>query len=335
MRATRRRILLAAGALAAAPLVRAQTPAGRRTLGVLTPHPKPTPEQQSRSPYNARFVQLGWRVGENLFIERPENLGAEAALAGMAEELVAKRVDAILAIGPEATVAAARATKTIPIVFWGVAYPVEQGLIQSFARPGGNVTGVAFWTGPELATKLLEIFKELAPGVRRIAALRTPGAMAIVQGGTYGEALPRILAAAQDLGFDYQVHAIGKGEDLESVFAGILKSGAQGLVTYGTTTTYRNRPRITDFAIRNRLPNASSQPEFVEAGGLFSYGANTVQTILQSHDYLDKVLRGANPAEVPVERPATYELVVNLGAARGLGLAVPSSILLRADRVIE
>lgn len=335
MRPARRRILLAAGALAAAPLARAQKPAERRTLGVLNPHPKPTPEQEARRPYNARWAQLGWRVGENLVFERPEHPDGEAALPGMAEELVGKRVDAILAIGPEAAVAAARATKTIPIVFWGVAYPVEQGLIQSFARPGGNVTGIAFWTGPELATKLLEIFREIAPGVSRVAALRTPGAMGIVQGGTYGEALPLIVAAARGLGFDYRVHAIAREQELDSLLAGILDSGAQGLVTYGTTTTFRNRHRIAAFANRHRLPNASSQVEFVEAGGLFSYGASTVQTVLQTLDCVDKVLRGANPAEFPVERPAKYELVVNAGAARTLGLAIPASILLRVDRVIE
>jgi putative ABC transport system substrate-binding protein len=335
MTLTRRRMLLAAGALAAAPLARAQKPAERRTLGILSPHPRPAPEQPLRISYLTRLRQLGWRPGENLVEVRAEHPDGEAGLPAMAEELVAKRVDAIYAIGPEAAVAAARATKTISIVFWGVPYPIEQGLIASYARPGGNVTGVAFFAGTELLTKLLEIFREIAPRVSRVAAIATPGAGSTVQGDRYSEGRPAIEAAAQSLGFHYRTHVVSRLEDFESVFAEISGTRAQGIVTFGTTLTFRNRRRIVEFANRSRLPHGANQVEFVEAGGLFSYGTNTIEAILQSLDYVDKVLRGTNPAELPVERPARYELAVNLKTASALELAVPRSILLRADRVIE
>ena len=316
-----------------APLARAQKP-GKRVLGVLNPHPKPMPEQEARMPYNARFKQLGWVVGENLVIERPEHPDREAALPAMAEELVRKRVDAILAIGPEAAVAAARATTKIPIVFWGAPYPVEQGLIESFARPDRNVTGVAFFTGPEITAKVLEILREVAPGISRVAAMVTPSASSTVQGGKF-DVLAQLGDAARGLGFDFRVHLITKAEDLEGLLAAILDSGARAMVAYGTTTTFRLRHRIAEFASRKRLLCASTQAAFAQAGAVFSYGANTIRTVLQSLEYVDKVLRGADPAELAVERPANYELVVNLGAAKKLELAIPQAVLLRADRVIE
>lgn len=335
MRLTRRRLLFAAGAFAAAPLVQAQKPGKKRTLGVLSPHPKPSPDRLARSPYYGRLAELGWRLNENLVLERPEDLQGEAAMAKLAAELVSKRVDVILAIGPEAAVAAARATRTIPIVFCCVAYAREQGLVRSYANPGGNVTGVALWTGPELATKLLEIYREIAPGVRRIAAISTPSSANTVAGGSYREAQSVIRVAAHGVGFDYQGYEIATAGDLDSVFGDIRQSGAQGLLTYATTTARRLRHRIADFANGMRLPHASTQSDFVEAGALFSYGADMVRTVVQSFEYAGKVLSGANPAELPVEQPAAYELVVNLRTAAALGLQVPASVLLRADKVIE
>ena len=334
-RTSRRRFVLSAAALAAAPLARAQAQFGKRTLGVLSPHPKPTPDRLARSPYYRRLAELGWRLNENLVLERPADPEGEAALPRLAAELVGKRVDVILAIGPEAAVAAARATRTIPVVFCCVAYAVEQGLVRSYANPGGNVTGVALWTGPELATKLLEIYREIAPDVRRIAAISTPSSVSTVAGDVYEQARPLILAAAHSVGFDYQGHEIATAGDLDRVFDHIHQSGAEGLLTYATTTARRLRHRIADFANSIRLPHASTQADFVEAGALFSYGADMVRTVVQSFEYAGKVLSGANPAELPVERPAAYELVVNLRTAAALGLRVPASVLLRADRVIE
>jgi putative tryptophan/tyrosine transport system substrate-binding protein len=332
-RTTRREFVIAAAALAAAPLVRAQAPVEKRSLGILSPHPKLKPEEAARLPYGARFKQLGWTFGKDLFIERPEDPAAEAALPAMAQALVRKRVDAIWAFGPEAALAAARATRTIPIVFWGVPYPVEQGLIRSFGRPGGNVTGVAFFAGAELVTKVLETFRQIAPQVYHIAALFTPSASSAVDGTPY--AAPLIVPAAERLGFDYRTYNVANARDIDAALAAAVTSGAQGIAAWGTTTTFRERHRIAEFANRHRLVSGSSQEEFVEAGCLFAYGANTRKTILQTMVYVDKVLRGANPADLPVERPERYELAVNLSTAKLLQLAIPQNVLLRADRVIE
>lgn len=332
MRLARRRLLIAAGALAAAPLARAQAAPEKRTLGILTPHPKLTPEEAARSPVPGQFKELGWVVGRNLAFERPEDPAAEAALPAMAQELVRKRVDAIWAFGPESTIAAVRATRTIPIVFWGVPYPVEQGLIESFARPGRNVTGLAFWAGIELVTKVLETFKQIAPQATRIAALQTPSAAGTLDGRRHQ--FPLVNAAAANLGFDYRVYDVANAKDIDAALLEAVKTGAQGIAAYGTTTTWRQKGRIAEFANRHRLVSGSTQEEFVEAGCLFSYGANTRKTILQSMVYVDKVLRGANPADLPVERPERYELAINLGTARLLQLDIPQNALLRADRVI-
>jgi putative ABC transport system substrate-binding protein len=330
-RTRRRRFLLAAGALAAAPLARAQAPAEQRTLGILSPHPKATAQQNA--PYNARFKQLGWTIGQNLVIERPEDPAAEAALPAMAEALVRKRVDAIWAIGPEAALAAARATRTIPIVFWGVPYPVEQGLVRSFGRPGGNVTGVAFFAGVELVTKVLEIFRQIAPQATRIASLATPSASGTMDGKPYQ--VPMIDAAAQSLGFDFRRYSVSNAGDIDAALVAALADGVQGIAVYGTTTTFRQRYRIAEFANRHRLVSGSTQERFADAGCLFAYGPSTGNTLLQTMGYVDKILRGANPANLPVELPERYELAVNLGTAKLLQLAIPQNVLLRADRVIE
>jgi len=330
---SRRRVLLAAGALAAAPLARGQKPRAKRVIGVLSPHAKPTPEQNAYWGHEARLKELGWQVGENVFFERPEDPRAETALPEMAEGLVRKRVDLIFAIGPEAAVAAARATKSIPIVFWGVAYPVEQGLIASFPRPGGNVTGMAFFTGGELYAKLFEVFRELAPGMTRVAAIVTPSAMSVVKGGRIVEEAGPIGARA--LGFDYLRYRVSSAAEIDAALDRALEAGAQAIVAFGSTTTFRRRHRIAEFALRHRLASGSSQGEFVQAGFLFSYGANTRETFLQAYTLVAKILDGTRPADVPVERPERYELTLNLRTAKLIDLTMPQSVLLRADKVIE
>ncbi|HUN68002.1 MAG TPA: ABC transporter substrate-binding protein [Burkholderiales bacterium] len=323
------------GSALAAPLARAQGTTNLPILGVLNPHPRETPEQAARSPIFARLKQLGWVRGETIQIERPDGEGREDRLPAMAEELVRKRVNVIWAIGPEAAVAAARATQTIPIVFWGVAYPIEQGLVDSYARPGRNVTGVAFSTGPELAGKVLEYLKQISPSAKRLAQITTPSASTDVKGNRYVGAMPTIEAAARKLGMEHRAYDIARVEDLDRVFAAILASRAQALYVPGTTLTFRERQRFVDFAIGNRLASAFNQREFVESGGLFSYGIDTPATVLQTVTYVDRVLRGAKPADLPVEMPSKYELVINVKTAKALGISVPQSVLLRADRVIE
>jgi putative ABC transport system substrate-binding protein len=331
----RRRFVALIGGAFAAPLTRAQKATRVPTVGLLTPHPRESPEQAARSPVPARLKQLGWVPGETIKIDRPDGEGREDRLPAMAEELVRKQVDVIWAIGPEAAVAAARATQTIPIVFWGVPYPIEQGLIDSFARPGRNVTGIAFQPGIGPLLKVLELLKEIAPSTKRIAGVFTPSASTDVKGKVLLGARPDFESAAKKLGIERRLYEVARVEDFEQLFAAILKARAQALVVPGTTLTFRERKRFVDFANRNRLASAFNQREFVEAGGLFSYGIDSMDTALQTLGYVDRILRGAKPADLPVEMPSKYELVVNAATAKALGLKVPQSVLLRADRVIE
>ena len=330
----RRQFLVTAAALLGAPLAGAQAQKRLPVLGILSPFHKPPPEELQRSPLIVRLRELGWVEGETLLFERTYGEGSEARLSELAAKLVAKKVDVIWAPGPQAAVAAARATRTIPIVFWGVGLPVEQGLIESFARPGRNVTGVAFFASPEVEGKRLEFLREIAPAAKRLAAISVPTGIHTVAGGPAIVLLPSATAAEQ-LGFENRAFPIEKQEDFEPAFAAILAWGAQALSVAGSTLFARNRQRIAEFAYRNRLPSAFTLPDYVEVGGLVSYGIDWRPTFAQTADYIDRVLRGAKPGELPVELPSRYVTAINLKTAKALGLNVPPSILLRADRVIE
>lgn len=328
----RRRFVVFVGSALAAPLARAQKSSRRPVLGLLTPQPKP--KEDAKGPIRAHLRKLGWRDGENIEIFRPDAEGREDRLPALAEEMVRRRVDVIWTLGTEAVVAAARATQTIPIVFWGVGYPIEQGLVDSFARPGRNATGIAFFTGAELSTKILELAKQAVPQAKRVAIVRTPSAARTVKGDLL-QRTPAFESAAQKLGLDLLVHDVSRAGEFDAAFAAILESRAQVLFVPGSTLTFRERRRFADFALRNRLPSVFNQREFVEAGGLLSYGIDSLETILQSLAYVDKILRGAKPADLPVEMPSKYELVINRKTEKALGLTIPQSVLLRADRVIE
>lgn len=333
-RVLRRQFLTAAGALLAASLTRAQPPARIRVLGVLSPQPMPTAEQWSNTPISRRLRELGWTEGKNLVIEQARGDGRADRLPAFAEELVRKRVDVILALAPEAAVAAARATGAIPIVFWGVSSPVELGLVTSLARPTNNVTGVAWNAGGEVqVAKSLEFLKQIAPSARRVASIFDASTTQTVTGSEY--AYPGFEEAAKSLGFELRTHNAKHDGELEAVFAAILASGAQAIVAAAMPFTARNRQRIVDFANRNRLPSTFDAQMFVEAGGLISYGPDVPETQRRATDYVDRVLRGTRPTELPVEMPSKFELVVNLKTARALGVVVPQTVLQRADRVIE
>jgi putative ABC transport system substrate-binding protein len=317
-----------------APRAWAQKPSGARVLGVLSPHPAPTEEEWRRSPIVLKLAELGWVRGKDYVIDRPYIPGAESALAAMAQVLVRNRVDLIYANGPESAVAAARATNTIPIVFWGVGYPVEQGLVDSLARPGRNVTGMAFYPGFG-SEKVIEVLREIAPWAKAVSVLLTLSAGYSVA----GERLPvmggNIAAAAKELGIAYHGLPVARSEDFERAFAATLEARADAIIAPGTTTTFRQRHRIAEFAIRHRLLSGFNMPDFVEAGGLFSYGANTIETVHEAVTYVDRIFRGAKPAELPVSMPSKLYLTVNMKTAMQIGLSFPQSILLRADRVVE
>ncbi|MDH4094431.1 MAG: ABC transporter substrate-binding protein [Betaproteobacteria bacterium] len=330
----RRRFLLAAGALAAAPLARGQTGDRLPVLGILSPHSQLPAKAIADNPFTNRLRALGWVEGRNLRIERAYGEGREDRLPELAATLVRKEVDVIFALGPQAAMAAASLTRRIPIVFWGVSHPVEQGLVESLSRPGRNVTGIAFSAGGTTHTKGLEALRELSPGSHRLAIVSTPSA-GYSLGRDRRMHMLRIGPVAESLGWEMREFPVERTEDVEPAFAAMLDWRAQALVVGATTITFRERHRIAALANGSRLPNVYAMREFVEAGGLLSYGLELAPTHERVAHFVDRILRGANPADLPVEQPDKYELAVNLKTAAALGLTIPQSLLLRADRVIE
>lgn len=332
-RIERRRFLLAAGAMAAAPLARGQNRDRLRVLGVLSPQPQPDAKYIADNPFTNRLRELGWSEGRTLAIERAYGQGREDLLPALAEALVRKRVDVIWAIGPEAAIAAARATKSIPIVFWGVSFPVERGLVGSLARPGGNVTGVAWFAGASVDAKRVQVLREMVPPAKRLAWLRAWTVGFTVDGRRLD--LDVFDSAAAAHGFKLRRFTVASASELEGAFAEMLGWQSEAMVAAATTLTFREMHRIVDFANRNRLPAGFGSRTFTEAGGLMSYGSKGLPPFSRCAEYVDLVLRGADPADLPVDIPRDYELVVNLKTAKAIGLTVPESLLLRADRVIQ
>ena len=223
----------------------------------------------------------------------------------------------------------------IPIVFTNVSWPVEQGLIESFARPGRNVTGVASYTGIEVSAKRLEFLKAVAPTATRLSWILGSAREPTVDGAGF-DVRPMLDPAAKSLGYEVGDDFVQKSEDLDPAFADILASRAQALAVAGNTAIFAERERIAAFALSNRLPTASASVTLVEAGGLLSYKCGGFSTrIARSVEYVDRIFRGARPADLPVDRPEKYELVINRKTARTLGLQIPQSLLLRDPRWIE
>jgi putative ABC transport system substrate-binding protein len=329
----RRQLLIAAGGLLAAPFARPQAPR-LATVGLLYPNASSTPQGTAQDYFSGILKKLGWSVGSDVVLEHASGEGSEARLPALAQELVSKNVDVIWAAGPEAAVAAARATKRIPIAFYGAAYPVESELVESLARPGRNVTGLASVAGAGYA-KVLELLRELAPGATRLAWIRVETVHWSVSGKRVRVTEEATFANASKLGFEVASFPVSRREDFDAAFAAILAARAHAVLSDFTALTFRERHRIAEFANRNRLPSVSSPKVFAEAGYLASHGPDRGSMIEYSFTYVDKILRGARPSELPVELPSRYELAVNLKTARLLGLAVPQPILVRADRVIE
>ncbi len=334
-----RRALLAAlaafGASIGSRHISAQPPSKVPTLGFLSSGKTPTAEFWNRMPFVRKLRELGWIEGKNLLVERRFDEGKAEHLPALAAELVRKRVDVIYARGPEAAVDAARATKSVPIVFWGVAFPVEQGLIKSYARPGGNVTGAAWYAGPEQILKLLEIARQVSASARRAAYFSFPMALRAVSGSYADEFDRRMKVAAEKLGFDFRAYPIHKLEDFEAAFKAILAFQPQALVTPTTWFTYLERERIVKFANDNRLIGLFDTQQFVDIGGLISYGPNRAYLDERAANHVDRILRGTRPSDLPVELPPTLELAVNLKTAKMIGVTLPPSLLARADQVIE
>src|SRR6266567_1639404 len=276
---------------------------------------------------------LGYVEGRNVVIEYRYGEGQNfEQLPVLAAELVALKVDVIVAIaGTLAALAAQQATGTIPVVFIAVGDPVTSGLVRSLARPGGNITGLSALS-PELVGKWLEILKQATPGVSRVAVLRQSGGM-----GEHTDqvVLTEAANAARTLGVQLQVVEPRGPADLNRAFEEIIGARAEALTVLSTPMLYGERTQLVDFAVNHRLPTVFSFRSYVDAGGLMSYGPSIPDMCRRAATYVDKILKGARPADLPVEQPTKFELIINLKTAKALGLTVPQSLLQRANEVIQ
>jgi putative ABC transport system substrate-binding protein len=274
-----------------------------------------------------RLRELGWIEGRTVSIEYRWSEGRSERYAEIAAEFVGLRVDVIVTAGNEAAIAAKRATSVIPIVFAVAGDPVGTGLVASLARPGGNATGLSN-QATDLAGKRLELSREVNPRLRRLAI------MASITSQNSVKEMREVQAAARTLGIEVSTLEIRRAEDIAPAFE-TLGGRADALYVCGDPLVNTNRIRINTLALAARIPTTFGFREFVEAGGLMSYGPNFPDLFGRAAYYVDKILRGAKPADLPVEQPTKFELVVNLKTAQALGLEVPRTVLERADEVIE
>src|SRR5215470_4558714 len=285
---------------------------------------------QVREAFLQGLQDLGYVVGRNVVIEYRDPEGKYERLPALAAELVALKVDVIVVSGTPMTRAAKQATSTIPIVFVAVD-PVTSGLVSSLARPGGNLTGLASLI-PDLVGKCLELLNQAVPRVSRVAVLWPPGALGE---RTEKNMLTGVGEAGRALGVRLQFVEARHPADLDRAFSEMTRARAGALAVLPSTILVRERKRLVDLAAKNRLPTIFTQTEFVDAGGLMGYGPSVADLYRRAATYVDKILKGAKPADLPVEQPTTFELVINLKTAKALGLTIPPSLLARADRVIE
>ena len=277
--------------------------------------------------FRQRLRELGYVEGKNIVIEYRYADGKLERLPDLAAELVGLKVDVIVTV-PQAILAAQKASPTIPIVFALHPDPVGTGLVSSLARPGGNITGLSGMT-PDLDGKRLELLKEAFPKIARVAFLWQPG-------GTRGNlSLTEMEAAAKALGVKLLSLEVRSLDDFDSAFARAKGERAQALITSIGGLIITQQRQVLDFAAKNRLPAMYPYSEFVEAGGLMSYGPSYTDLWRRAADFVDKILKGTKPADLPIEQPKNFEFIINLKAAKQIGLTVPSNVLARADRVLR
>jgi putative tryptophan/tyrosine transport system substrate-binding protein len=322
----RREFITLLGGAAAWPLAaRAEQRGKLPTIGFLG-GATPSASGQLVAAFVQRLRELGWIEGRTVAIEVRWAEGRSERFEEIATEFVRLKVDVIVTSGPP-VFAAKKATSVIPIVFATVADPLSTGLVASLARPGGNVTGLSL-TSPELAGKRLELLREAIPGLRQLAIMANadyPPSM---------RELGEVEAAAHPFGIETIALKIRRAADIASAFEA-LKSRAQALYVVGESLTSANQVRINSFALAERLPTMNPNRERVEMGGLMSYAPNFPILYRRAGDFVDKILRGGKPADIPVEQPTKFDLVINLTTAKAIRLKVPEAFLLRADEVIE
>ena len=318
-----RRAFLGILALFAAPSAGWAQPARLARLGVLL---YGTPDTDAFPVIRRGLAALGYIEGQNVHFEHRFAEGRPERLPGLASDLVRAQPDLILAAGGDVAPFATRATTSIPIVMITSADPVQGGLVASLARPGGNVTGVTF-VSSDLAGKRLQFLKEAAPGVTRVAVLWNPD-------HPDGE-FPATLAAGRSLGVHVQSLEVRRPDDLAGAFATASRERMEAVAVASSRLMTLNRVRILDLAVQHRLLLVSGWGPWAAGGGLLSYGPDLNAVISKSATYVDRILKGARPSDIPVEQPTKFELVINLKTARALGLKIPPALLARADQVIE
>ena len=320
-------ITLLGGVAAAWPLAaRAQQPAKLPTIGFLGAATASVAGQWFAA-FVQRLHELGWMEGRNIAIEVRWAEGRSERYAEIAAEFVRLNVDVIVTVGTPASLAAKQATSVVPIVFVAASDPVGTGLVASLARPGGNVTGLSNQQA-DLAGKRVELLREVVPGLRQLAI------MANVDNSASVLEMREVQTAARTIGLEVAILEVRQAEDIANGFE-LLKSRADALYVVSDPLLGSNRVRINTLALGMRLPTLHAFREYVEAGGLMSYGPNFPHLFRRAGDHVDKILRGAKPADIPVEQPTKFDLIINLTTAKALGLTVPATLLARADEVIE
>jgi putative tryptophan/tyrosine transport system substrate-binding protein len=305
---------------------RAQQSGKLPTIGVLGPT-TPLVEGRPLAAFVQRLRELGWMEGRTVAIEVRWAEGRSERFAEIAAELVRLKVDVIFTYGTPPVLALKQATSVIPIVFASAGDPVGTGLVASLARPGGNVTGLSNQQA-DTATKRLELLQEVIPGLARLAILANVGNSAAVLD------MREIQAAARTLSLETVTSEIRRAEDIAPAFEAFI-GRVHALYVVGDPLVNTNRIRINSLALGAHLPTMHGYRQYVEAGGLMSYGPSTVDAYRRAADYVDKILRGAKPGDIPVEQPTKFDLVINLTTAKALGLTIPTNMLVLADEVIE
>ena len=319
------------GATLAWPFVaRAQTPDRTRRIGVLMSTAESDPEGQSRITAFAQSLKgLGWTAGRNIQIDQRWGAGDVKRAQIYAQELVGLSPDLILANASEALIAAQRETRTIPIVFVQVADPIGGGFVTNLAHPGGNITGFTSFEDT-MSAKWLQLLKEILPHISRVALIRIPDTASAT-----ARMMPAIEAAARSMRVQLTTADVRDGDEIERAYEIFVRESSGGVIAMPDPLFTVNRDRMIELAARHHLPAVYYFRFFAASGGLMSYGPDTADIYNRAASYADRILKGAKPAELPVQQPTKFELVINLKTAKALGLTIPQSLLLRTDELIQ
>ena len=315
--------------LLAAPTVVAAQPAGKIARVGLLVGGSPTAARRPAEAFRHGLRELGWVEGQNIVIESRFAEGQYDRLPEFAADLVRLKVDVIATGGNAAAVAARNATQTIPIVMMSVGDPVSLGVVTSLAHPGGNATGLAFGVGFDTFEKGLELLKEMVPNLRRLAVLANPG------NPSHALVLERVKTAARSLGLQVHILEAHGPDEFDRAFAAMVKQHVAAVFVVSEAMFILNRTKLAELEARNKLPSMHAFRENVEVGALMSYGPSLTAIWRRGALYVNKILKGAQPGDLPVEQPSTFELVINTKTAKALGLTIPPSLLLRADELVK